>query len=102
MSSDSSGYNSGGTLDIHLHFPWSSIRTLNSCFTRLQEPLALFLGTLDIHDIIFHYTTVPQQDGCSCGIYTLAGIIAHVQNTAILDFNAGHLYPAAAMICSGA
>ena len=68
------------------------MRTLTSFYKRLKEPLAAFLGTLGIYNISFRYAMVPQQeDGCSCGIFTLAGILAHVHNTPFFEFNTGHV-----------
>ena len=65
---------------------------MNSYFERLKAPLAAFLGTLDIYNISFHYAMVPQQeDGCSSGIFTIAGILAHVRNTPFLEFHTGHV-----------
>ena len=69
-----------------------SIWTLNFYFERLKEPLAAFLGILGISNISSHYAMVPQQeDGCSCGIFTIAGILAHVHNTPIFEFHTGHV-----------
>jgi hypothetical protein len=65
-----------------------SIDALRHKFEEMQSLLHQFLTELGYKNIMFLYGQVAQQeDGCSCGIFALAGVISQISNTHLTVFN---------------
>jgi hypothetical protein len=65
-----------------------SIDALRHKFEEMQHSLHQFLTELGCKNIRFLYGQVAkQEDGCSCGIFALAGIISQISNTHLTAFN---------------
>jgi Ulp1 family protease len=59
-----------------------SIDAMRVKFEETQPLIHQFLTALGCNNITFiNGRTAQQEDGCSCGIFTIAGIIAHINNT---------------------
>lgn len=58
-----------------------SIEAMRYKFDDCRTPLNQFLTGIGCKDISYNYAqTAQQEDGCSCGIFVLAGIIMHINN----------------------
>ena len=79
----------GSTTTIKYH---DSLAPLQHHFQQFTQPLATFLTTLGLSSIAFEYANTPQQDdGCSCGAFALAGILAHANDTIFSHFAPRHV-----------
>ena len=65
-----------------------SIDSMKYHFEQYKNPLLKFLTKLGCNNISFNFfQTGQQEDGCSCGIFAIAGIITHIHNLAQLTLN---------------
>ena len=75
---------------LKIRFLYSII--LATSFQQCTQPLATFLFTLGLSSISFECVNTPQQeDGCSCGAFALAGVLAHANGTLFNHFTPRHV-----------